>query len=320
MDSVAAKNRIFSIKKLPASPEIVQAVIRIGRNPNVSMSDYEQVISRDPGLAAEFLRVVNSPYYGLSQQVSNLRIALSMLGQRETYRIVANSGFYKVFRSIFKDVDFDLNIFWKHSQTTANAALWLARKHLPNYSSEAYIAGLLHDVGKLVMQQFFNEEYQRLLQLLQDPEADELKMEQQVFGLTHGEIGATLLIRWNIPKEIIIPVRYHHHPAAAPAHEELARIAYFAEKIATVLMSRTDQRRIREFFVEDALWRKMISDYPQFDVLGNEELLVEARRAIFQNAMRDGHGESFSDGDAEVETEPPAAGPQESPTATIDKE
>ena len=282
LNSVDAKKKLFSIKRLPASPRIVQEVIDLWKDPNTSMKQYEQTIGKDPGLTAEVLKVVNSPYYGLKNRVSNLRMALSMLGLREAYRIVANRGFYAVFKSVFKNAKFDINLVWQHSQTTANVAFALAEKFLPNQSSDAYVAGLLHDVGKLCMAQFFPDEWEELMAGFVWQKDEGLDMEEKFFGITHAELGAVLLVRWNIPKEIVLPVRYHHDPYSATDMQDLVNIIYYAEKISTHMMTEVNRSQINEYFVENSTWFRMREDFPEMNLLENEALFEELQKSISQ--------------------------------------
>ena len=282
LNSVDAKKKLFSIKRLQASPKIVQEVIDLWKDPNTSMKEYQRVISKDPALTAEVMKVVNSPFYGLKNHVSNLRMALTMLGLRETYRIVSNRGFYKVFRTVFKDVKFNFNTFWQHCQTTANTAYALAGKFLPEQASEAYVAGLLHDVGRLTMAQFFPLEWEELMKGFIWQQDEGLDLEENIFGVTHAELGAVLLVRWNIPKEIVLPVRYHHDPFSATEQLELVHIVYYADKIATYLLSEVHRKEINEYFTENPIWLRMITKHPQMNLLADEKVFEEFKPRIFQ--------------------------------------
>lgn len=281
LDKLEVKQRLLTVKKLPSQPQVVREIIKLWRNPNVSMAEYERIISNDPGLTSEVLKIVNSPYYGLKSKVTNLRIALTMLGLVEIYRIVANVNFYKVFRSMFNRLSYDFSVFWKHSQMTANIAHYLANNFIPEHTAEAHLVGLLHDVGKLVMEQFFNDEWQELMLRLDQYKKENVAVEEEIYGLNHCEIGAILLIRWNIPKEIVIPVRYHHTPLEAPEHQKLALVSYFAEKIATYRMSEYDQHMIQEYFSEDKMWQTLSNKYPELNLLNSPEKLNEINLTPF---------------------------------------
>lgn len=282
MNQIDAKKRLLSIKRLPASPRIVQEVLNLWQDPETSMAEYERAISRDPGLVTEVLKVVNSPFYGMKNRVSNLKIALSMLGLRETYRIVANRGFYKVFRTVFSGVKMNLGLFWQHCQSMANTAHWLAEKHLPNQASEAYVAGLLLDVGRLAMGQFFPEEWEELEKEYEWQADEGLESEEKVFGLTHCEMGATLLVRWSLPREIVLPVRYHHNPLETPGEDQLVAIAYFAEKIATYFLTREEQKELHEYFVENEVYQEMRQKYPHLNMLADAQRINEIRPVVLR--------------------------------------
>ena len=113
-------------------------------------------------------------------------------------------------------------------------------------------------------------------------QADTSEIETEIFGLSHCEIGATLLVRWNIPKEIIIPVRFHHDPTGAPSHQKLVRILYFAERISTFLLSEGEQKRLNEFYSEDSMWFKMSSDFPEMNLMDDEKKFTALKNELMK--------------------------------------
>ncbi len=283
---VEVQKKLVAMNSLPASSKIVQDVIGLWEDPNTPIIKYEKAIGKDPGLVAEVLRLVNSPYYGLKNQVTNLKLALSLLGLSETYRIVVNRGFYTTFRELFKNIDFDIDVFWHHSQVAANTARYLAEKFHPALSSEAYVAGLLHDVGKLAMARFFPDQWKELQLEFEWHEGEPQILEEKIFGMTHCDVAAVLLAHWHIPIDIIAPVRYHHGPLAAGSHQNLVNIVYFAEKTAIYLMSVREQKSVFEFFSEDETWFKMIEVHEEMNLVGDKAALEAAKPFILRQMGR----------------------------------
>lgn len=280
MDVQEIKNELSRIEKLPSFPKILPEIIRLSREPLSGMKDYEKVISRDPALAAQVLKIANSPFYGLNRKVSNLRVALTMLGVDEIYRIVLNASFYKAFYAVFSNVSYDFNIFWKHCQLTANAADFFADKFYGQFQGEAYAAGLLHDVGKLVMEQYFQSQWEQVLISFNNNNEEFLSAEERIFGMTHADIGAILMKQWRLPDEIVMPIKYHHNPLLTPSHHILVNVVYFADKTSTACMDNPMENVTREYLKRDHIWERMVTRYPHFNFIEKEKVLSGIKEYI----------------------------------------
>jgi len=280
MDRFLLKHKIAEIKKLPSCPDLLPQVIQLSRLSNASMRDYEKIIRRDPSLVAQIFKIVNSPFYGMSHQISNLRVALTILGLTEVYRIVLNTSFYKSLQNSFDGLSYDFRIFWKHCEMVANAAQFFAEKFHRRQIGEAYAAGLLHDIGKLVMEQYFPDEWGEVLLEFTRNEGDFLDIETDVFGFNHAEVGSLLLEQWNIPDEIVIPVQFHHNPFGAIRNGELTNIVYFADKTAAALTEDFRDDVTHEGLDKDKLWYEMIARYPHFNILDSERMLASLQEIL----------------------------------------
>ncbi len=284
MDVTEVRNKLTEIRKLPACPDIIPKALKLSQDPNTPMSEYEKLVAKDPALVAEILRSVNSPFYGLRSQISTLKLAMNIVGLQEIFRILLNASFHRTFRSTFDKLSYNFEIFWKHSQITANTAMLLSKSFNPTLSSEAYICGLLHDIGIPIMEQFFYDEWMDVI-LLAEEGRDFLNAEQEVFGLTHAEIGAQLLRNWNIPESIITPVSYHHYPHELTPPSDLVNIVYFADKTATNFMKDMSENVTQEKFEKDEIWQTMLSRYPHFAVLDDEKFIEEIKPVVTQQLI-----------------------------------
>jgi len=280
MDQKQLQEKILTIQKLPSCPRIIPEIIRLVREPCAGMAEYEKVISRDPALTAQVLRIVNSSYYNVSKKVSDLRLALTLLGTQEIYRIVLNASFYQILHSVFDRLAYDFNIFWKHSQVAANAASYLAEKFENRFMGEAYAAALLHDVGKLIMEQYFPQEWEKVVVDFETSGKSFCESEKKYFGLTHAEIGVLLLETWQIPPEIVTAVQYHHHPIHAPKYEEIVGLVYFADKMATSCTHFFIGKFPQGALPRDQFFEPMIQKFPHFQFLRNEKVLAHLKSLI----------------------------------------
>jgi putative nucleotidyltransferase with HDIG domain len=223
------------ITGLPTLPEMLQKLNRMMVNPRTSAKDVAQVIASDAALASKVLRVVNSSFYGFPSRISTVTHAIVILGFNTVKGIVLSSTIFEMFRREGRDGSFDQLEFWKHSLATGAAARSIARHVGYQGLEEIFIAGLLHDVGKILLEQhlpaYFDEVWKR--RVAQDSLF--VEAETQVLGITHADIGAWLFETWSLSKGIIDTTKYHHNPALAGEHQRLASIVHIADILARAL-------------------------------------------------------------------------------------
>ncbi len=284
MEVQELQKRLKNIKKLPACPRIIPQALKLSRNPETPMVAYEKLIAQDPALTADVLRSVNSPYYGLRNPVSSLRMALNIVGLQEIFRLILNASFHKTLHQAFHRLSYDFETFWKHSQMTANAAHVLARIYTPQFTGEAYIAGLLHDIGIPVMEEYFCEEWTRVVDLC-EAGTDFLEAERQVFGVHHAEIGGLILSNWNIPANIVVPVNFHHRPLEASTHFDLVNTVYFADRLAIELMKDSYENVTQEVLEKDQIFEEMLHRDPRYRKLADEDFLTEIEPLISRKLL-----------------------------------
>ena len=284
MDVVELRRRLKDIKKLPACPKIIPQAIKLSRNPDTPISAYERLISQDPALTADVLRSVNSPYYGMRNPVSSLKVALNIIGLQEIFRLILNASFHKTFQKTFHKLSYNFDVFWKHSQMTANAAHVLAQTFAPKFTAEAYIAGLLHDIGIPVMEEFFCEEWTDVIFLCEEGK-NYLEAEERIFGVTHAGIVSFLLANWNIPENITVPVQYHHTPLSADIHTSIVHIVYFADRLAIHLMKDSEENVTQETLDKDHIWNELLVHFPQYKPLDDTRFLEKIKPVIARRLL-----------------------------------
>lgn len=225
---------VDTAKDLPTLSSVVHRLHEMIRNPNNSAADIGQLIAQDVALASTTLKLVNSAFYGLSQKVNSVTHAIVILGFNKVKNIALAASILKAFENC-KSTDFDYAGFWEHSIGTATAAEVLARSLRSSYADEAFISGLLHDQGKLILVQYFPEEFRRVRTLIDTNRITMHKAEQEVMGFDHSLVGTWLAEKWKFPEHLSLAIRMHHKPGMARQHNELIQIVHTADILCRAL-------------------------------------------------------------------------------------
>ncbi len=172
--------------------------------------DLADELARDQAITAKVLRLVNSAYYGFFRQISSVKEAVAILGYNEIRRIVLTASVYNSFRR-FRGKVIERKIFWEHSLACAAAAEILNRESGAELPA-AYFAGLLHDIGKLVLDEFFSKAFEAALIVSLEKQIPLHRAEREVLETDHAEVGFWLAERWNLPSVLFNSIRFHHAP------------------------------------------------------------------------------------------------------------
>lgn len=224
--------RVISLEgsKLPSFPQAALKLLEMIGDENVSMKELAQVIESDPGIATRVLEVVNAAGYGLQRKITTLPDAFVFLGLDEIRKLSIGMTVYKGLFATSSARRFDRIHFWRHSLSVAVLAMELAKKiNLPK-PEEAYVAGLLHDVGKIFLDLQGHRDYDGFLHDAISSHEPLVDQERQTLGLGHDDVGASFCSLWGLPDRIILPVKYHHQhfPADALSNDDVLLISIVA--------------------------------------------------------------------------------------------
>ncbi len=222
------------LESLPPFPEVATRLLRTCQDPDVDLATVAALLERDPAMAANVLRVCNAPYFGLRGRVASVRHATSLLGIRNILQItmtVLSSG-----HLASPQVGYGLGPgdLWRTSIASALAAELVAQEISYPQVETAYTAGLLQDVGKIVLAEFVENAAEAIQALAAHGMAWE-EAEGRTLGMTHPEVGARLLSRWGFPVAIVEAVRTHHRPSDATVDPTLAAISHLADALKMTL-------------------------------------------------------------------------------------
>ena len=211
-----ASTIIEKIESMPTLPTVAFRVMEITGDPTSSANDLVKIISPDVSLTAKILKIANSPFYGLTREVSSLQHALTILGFKEIKNLVISTVAVDNFKNIEQDGRFDIKKFWKHSFCCGLAAKIIAASFM-NKSNELFVAGLIHDIGKLVIYIAFPDEFMKHQEAMSSLKLKYISFdaEKDFFEMSHDEVGMKLLEKWMFPENLIAAVGFHHRPQYA---------------------------------------------------------------------------------------------------------
>ncbi|MGI6370644.1 MAG: HDOD domain-containing protein [Ignavibacteria bacterium] len=211
MLSQKVKRKLESFTDLPAIPIVIADVLKEIDNPNFNVKTVSTLIEQDQGLTARILRVANSPLYGLVRKISTVDLAIVILGANILKEILISLLLHRVFRNI-KLESFDIRQFWHYSIFCGAASRFLARKLNYKLVSEAFVAGLIHDIGILILIDKFRNNFNKVRKLQASEGYTIIEAEMHVFECTHSDVGAWFAERWNFPEQIVTALYNHHTP------------------------------------------------------------------------------------------------------------
>ena len=215
---------------LPALPDVAIRAMRLAENPEWDLQELNVTIRRDQALTARFLRLANSAFFGARSKISTLDRAINMVGitrVRSVLLAAALEGLHESKRSNFKG-----KLLWDHALAAGCVSQHLALAHRRSDAEEAFMAGLLHDIGRPILDQIMGDQYAEVIALVKEGVAASLlSAEQRVFRFDHTDIGFVAVTAWGFPPAIAEAIRFHHDPTMAEADRPLCATVSLANSM-----------------------------------------------------------------------------------------
>ncbi len=277
------KKILRQLKDLPPMPQIVFKARSLLADPEAEMRDLSSLLESDQAIATKVLKLANSAYYGLSGKVSSIRHASSMLGFKALGQLISMVGTSAVLGKTLAGYDLDSAGTWRHSLMAASASRVIALRKNPQLENDAFSTGLIHDVGKLVLDRHVDKRKADFERLTEGGRNSMLAAEQHILGLDHAEIGFEVCQYWNIPESISTAIKFHHQPSKSE-DDELAYIVFMANSIANMataledsesMMAQMDGIEAHMYMIDDDALTFL--DLTEEDV---PKILNEARDAV----------------------------------------
>ena len=248
------RNELEKIKSLPTLPVIATKLLHMVDQPDVSMTEISKIIVVDPALTSRVLKIANSPYYGVRNRIDTIKLALVVLGLAEIRNVLLSVSLFRTFGSMDDDDGFDQESFWRHSIAVAHFAKKIARDFRIRTHGEEFTAGLLHDIGKIIIAQYFSDAMSDIRNLMDVKGMPVYEAEEQALGLSHMDIGAWLAEKWKIPDHLTESIRYHHYPNLVMENPLLTNLVCLANLIANYLGINQDPPPLHDDLVNHTSW------------------------------------------------------------------
>ena len=232
LDRKDIEQRLRNCPRLPSLGSINSALRELLSADNRYAAQISDVIRRDPSLTARLLRLVNSVYYGFNSRINSIEEAVFYLGVRQIRQLATVTPIIEDFQRIAGKTQFPWRLFWQHCISTAILKRETLNSEKSTGDEADYVAGLIHDVGKIAMASVFPAHFTTIQQRLEAEPTELLALEVEVLGIDHAELGGLYLEYHNLPDVLIEAARCHHDPAKAVLHPEVVAAVQLADRLA----------------------------------------------------------------------------------------
>jgi len=278
---------VLSSKDLPTLPIIASKLLTLTAREETTLTDIANLISQDMALSAKILRVANSSFYSFPQQISSINQAVSILGINAVRSLVLSFSFLSMENRKQSSI-FDFHRFWEHALVGAVASKLIIEQVASTDGEEAFICGLLRNIGQLLIATTLSDQYDMVLNRLRtledqpnDTDNREEKIELEILGTTHSNIGFEIAKTWGFPESLLLPMKYHHQPDAYQGpmqHRRNIRAVYLADLLSRIFYS-DDPAKYHKKFRNDA--KRLLN----LKVLAVNNILRSIDRTLEQSAQ-----------------------------------
>lgn len=224
---------VAQAQRLPPFPDVVNKLMPLLRE-LAPIKQIEEVIKLEPVIASRILMISRSPYYARFRKVESLREAIMVLGQKQLIQVAMTACAAQYFRGSMDGYDLREGELWEHAVGVALMAEIIGERLKRQNILTLYTAGLLHDIGKTVLNFYVKEEFEQIITMVRQNRKRFLDAEREVLGIDHQQLGGLIAKKWNFPDSVIAGIRYHHEPKkAAEKHRDISKILYVANRMVS---------------------------------------------------------------------------------------
>lgn len=235
MERSRIESVVNRISELPTLPFMYKRIAALTDNPRTNAADMAKVISEDQVLTGKLLKLVNSPFYGFSQKISTVTRAVVIIGINALKNLVLSTSVISTFKGK-RSKFFDHERFWEHSYGVALTSKIIARHARLKNLEEVFVAGILHDIGKLVHSLYLGDDFKKVMEVANIQNVLISKAEKDVLGFSHADTGYMLLRRWKLPVKIGMIVQHHHQPPLSRNYHKETAVIHLADILTRAMM------------------------------------------------------------------------------------
>ncbi|MHC4320703.1 MAG: HDOD domain-containing protein [Planctomycetota bacterium] len=235
MGKITLAKLLTKVRDLPPLPQSVAQILELTGRAESSAKELAGVFERDPKLTVSTLKLANSSFYGFSGKISTISHAIVCLGLDTVKSIALTSSTQHILNNEIPAYALEKGMLWQHSIGCAVCARIIAKRIGFKEAEEAYIAGLLLDIGKIILSNFAEDQFIQIIKKSKNKRVSFDRAEQEILGFDHPQIGGRIIKRWNLPPVLVDAVQYHHRPEDANRHREITYIVHLADSISCML-------------------------------------------------------------------------------------
>lgn len=235
MSTAQIDNILARVRSMPPLPDTLLRLLTVLGNPTSTMAEIAEVVRYDQALTTDVLRYCNSAYFGLARTIASLDDAVRVLGTFKVMQLVLAAHTQALLSRPQNGYGLPADALWLHSVAVATCAQSLARRLQVPQVGLLFTVGLLHDVGKVVLNEYVARSYADIAQLVQTRRVSFGDAEREVLGFTHAEIGGRLGEAWALPEPVVRCIRYHHDPDVLTEPDPLVDVTHIADAVCILL-------------------------------------------------------------------------------------
>lgn len=271
--------KITTAQDFATLPAVAGKVLTLLSDDESNVKEIAVAIETDPSLTLKILQMANSPLYALRQPVASVMQAVLALGVSRVTNIVLSISIFSKYLMLARNVNSTfMERYWLHSSSVGMVARVLAAKLGRSFKDAEFLAGLLHDTGKMAMMQFEPERFTESVNIAAVCQKTDIEVEREIFDADHCIIGATITQAWRLPPEYRIVTEYHHEPESAPNYRELTAVVRVADMLCEI-WGADFYENITELDLEStSAWQLLCSSFPQLKDLDVEKFTFELEK------------------------------------------
>lgn len=222
---------VDKIEGLPTLPTVYAQVEELCKNPEVDADELAKVIETDPSITLKMLKLSNSAFFGFNREIKSIRDAVALLGNETVQNAVLSISIFEALKDQEHSAGLDKKEFWKHSAAVGSIVRFMTKK-MKIEREESFTSGILHDIGKIILDGLFAEFYVGVIKSVSEKKMPIIEAEETTLNLTHTKLGQELAESWGIPPKLTEAISHHHSPQKAERDSELASLVHVADAIA----------------------------------------------------------------------------------------
>ncbi len=279
MGSPEIIKKITTAQDFATLPAVAGKVLALLANDESNIKEIATAIETDPSLTLKILQMANSPLYALRQSVTSVMQAILALGVSRVTNIVLSISIFSKYLMLARSVNTEfMERYWIHSSSVGTVARVLATKLGRSFKDAEFLAGLLHDTGKMAMMQFEPDLFAESINLATAENISDIEAERSIFNVDHCITGASITQMWRLPKEYKIVTEFHHTPELATEHRELTAIVRVADLLCEI-WGADCYENIKELDLSSTTaWQMLCTSFPQLQDMDIEKFTFELEK------------------------------------------